>query len=67
MGKTAVNNQQFIAVKSTKNLRQLKHQLSMAYQSLEEKDKIIEGLRLDLAHLVDQLPKIQPDKFNKAH
>ena len=62
-----MGNQQFIAVKSTKNLKQLKLQLNMAHQSLEEKDKIIEGLRLDLAHLVEQLPRIQPNKFNKAH
>jgi hypothetical protein len=65
-----VSNQQFIAVKSIKsikNLKQLELQLSMAHQSLEEKDKIIEGLTLDLAHLLEQLSRIQPNKFNKAH
>ena len=57
-----MSNQQFIAVKSItnkKNLEKLKQQLVAAHQCLVEKDRIIEGLRFDLAHLVDQLPRLK--------
>lgn len=57
-----MSNHQFIAVKSItnkKDLDKLKQQLVAAHKGLIEKDKIIEGLRLDLAHLVDQLPKLK--------
>lgn len=62
-----MGNYQFIDIKATRDFKKLKQQLSMAQQCLLEKDRIIEGLRLDLAHLVEQLPRIYPDKFNKAH
>ena len=59
-----MSNHQCIAVKSIytkKGLRKLKQQLKLAHQNLLEKDKIIEGLRLDLAHLVNQLPRLKQD------
>jgi hypothetical protein len=62
-----MSNQQFIAVKPTKDVKKLVQQLGVARESLLEKDRIIEGLRLDLANLVEQLPRIMPDRFNKAH
>lgn len=55
-------NHQLIAVKSInvkQNLKNLKQQLSVIRECLVEKDKIIEGLKLDLAHLVDQLPRLK--------
>ncbi len=57
-----MSNHQFIAIKSItnkKDLEKLKQQLFAAKQGLMEKDKIIEGLRLDLAHLVDQFPRLK--------
>ena len=57
-----MNNKSCIAIKSVqknRGLEKLKLQLIVARQDLLEKDKIIEGLRLDLAHLVNQLPKIK--------
>lgn len=62
-----MSNQQFIAVKPTKDAKKLEQQLGVARERLLEKDRIIEGLRLDLANLVEQLPRIMPDRFNKAH
>jgi hypothetical protein len=62
-----MRNQQFIAVKSIttkKGLDKLKQQLVVANKCLIEKDRIIEGLRLDLAHLVDQLPRIKQHQNN---
>ena len=55
-------NHQLIAVKSIhvkKDLKKLKQQLTVIRECLVEKDKIIEGLRLDLANLVDQLPRLK--------
>ncbi len=66
MRELSVDNQH-IAAKSIKDLKKLKQQLNMANQCLIEKDRIIEGLRSDLANLVEQLPRLQPNKFNKAH
>lgn len=57
-----VSNRQLIAVRSItnkKNLEKLRLQLVNARQCLVEKERIIEGLRLDLAHLVDQLPRLK--------
>ena len=57
-----MNHNQPIAVKSIytrKGLKKLKQRLMVAHQHLIEKDKIIEGLRLDLAHLVNQLPRLK--------
>jgi hypothetical protein len=65
-----MRNQQCIAVKSIttkKGLEKLKQQLVLANQCLVEKDKIIEGLRIDLAHLVDQLPRIKQNQNNDCH
>ena len=61
---------QSIAVKSTttskKDLERLKQQLISARQCLLEKDAIIEGLRLDLAHLVEQLPRLKHNNSNSS-
>lgn len=57
-----MDNNQLIAVKSMstkKDLKKLKQQLTVVRECLMEKDKIIEGLRLDLAHLVNQLPRLK--------
>ena len=65
-----MRNQQFIAVKSItnnkKDLEKLKQQLVNAKQCLLEKDAIIEGLRLDLAHLVEQLPRLKHNNANRS-
>jgi len=66
-----VSDRQNISVKSIttkKDLEKLKQQLIAAHQGLVEKDRIIEGLRLDLAHVVDQLPRLQQqNKCNKTY
>lgn len=57
-----MNHNQFIAVRSLyakKGFAKLKQQLVVAHQDLMEKDRIIEGLRFDLANLVNQLPKLK--------
>lgn len=71
-----MSDNQLIAVKSTnfksidlnvkKNLKKLKQQLIVVRECLVEKDKIIEGLRLDLAHLVEQLPKLKENHDSKG-
>lgn len=60
-----MHHQQTVSVSSTtarKYLRKLKHRLVVANQCLVAKDKIINGLRLDLDHLVGQIHKIKQYK-----
>lgn len=60
-----VSNNQLFAVKSfskIKGFAKLKQELIVANKTLIEKDLIIEGLRLDLAHLVNQIPKLKTNK-----
>lgn len=62
-----MREQQDVAVKPKKKFEALQQALHVAQECMLEKDRIIEGLRFDLANLVDQLPSIQSGKFNKAH
>lgn len=54
-----------VEVRPKKKFEALQQALYLAQQSMLEKDRIIEGLRFDLANLVDQLPSIKANKLNK--
>jgi len=54
-----------VAVRPKNKFEALQRALYLAQQCMLEKDRIIDGLRFDLANLVDQLPSIQANKINK--